>query len=71
MGALQLTGQRLQLGVGGQGCLGAVGRSHPLRDDRAQRRGQPVFDIADLSGEGLARCTTSVLVSSPSPSNRA
>jgi hypothetical protein len=27
--------------------------------------------VCDLSGEGLARCTTSVLVSSPSPSNRA
>lgn len=45
----------------GQGLLGR----------RVRGFGERTQDVRDLSGEGLARRTTLVLVSSPSPSNRA
>jgi hypothetical protein len=55
MGAAQLTCQRFQVGLGHQRIRVAVGGPHPLGHHRGQCIGQPVADVAELSGEGLAR----------------
>ena len=55
MGAVQLTGQGLQLGLGDQRVGVAVGGPHPPGDGGGHHVGEPVTDVAELSGEGLAR----------------
>jgi hypothetical protein len=48
MGAVQLTGQRLELGLGDQGVGVVVGAAHPLGHRRGQGLGEPVGDVAEL-----------------------
>src|SRR5213080_4761986 len=43
---VQLTGEGLELGLGGQRGLGVVGLSHPLGHGGGEVVGQPVSDIA-------------------------
>jgi hypothetical protein len=55
VGAVQLPGQGLQVGLGDQRVGVSVGGPHPLGHHRGHRIGKPVADVAELSGEGLAR----------------
>jgi hypothetical protein len=55
VGAVQLTGQRLRLCLGHQRIGMVVGGPHPLGHHRGHCIGEPVADVAELSGEGLAR----------------
>ena len=55
MGAAKLQSERLKVGLGDQGVAVVVGPAHALGHGRGQRSRQPVGDIAELSGEGLAR----------------
>ena len=48
MGAVQLPGQGLQVGLGDQRVGLVVGGPHPPGDGRGHRVGQPVADIAEL-----------------------
>jgi hypothetical protein len=48
VGAVQLTGEGLELGLGGQCGLGVVGLPHPLGYGDGEVVGQPVSDIAQL-----------------------
>jgi hypothetical protein len=47
MGAVQFTGQCLQLGLGHQRVGVVVGATHPLGDGGGHRVGQPVRDVAE------------------------
>jgi hypothetical protein len=55
VGAVQLPGQALQLSLGDQRIGMVIGATYPLGDGRGECVGQPVGDVAFLSGEGLAR----------------
>jgi hypothetical protein len=55
MGTVQLLCQCFQLGLGHQRVGVVVSATHPLGDGGGHRVGQPVADVAELSGEGLAR----------------
>jgi hypothetical protein len=48
VGAVQLPGQRLQLGLGHQQVGMVVGATHPFGDGGGHRVGQPVGDVAEL-----------------------
>jgi hypothetical protein len=48
MGAVKLTGQRLQVGFGDQGIGVVVGTAHALGDGGGHRVGEPVGDVRSL-----------------------
>jgi hypothetical protein len=55
VGLVEFPGQGEQLGLSVQSGGGVVGGAHAVLDRAAQSLGQLVADVAELSGEGLAR----------------
>ena len=73
MGAVQLPGQGLQLGLGDERVGVVVGAAHALGHGRGDRVGEPVRDVAELVelaalddrvvehlGDGAAQCLGAV-----------
>jgi hypothetical protein len=48
MGAMQLTGERLEFGLGDQRIGDVVGGAYALGDRGGERVGQPVSDVTEL-----------------------